>query len=163
MMPQSDSIQERAEQFARRNGCELIFPFFGWGMDGTVFRTSRQSAVKLLKWQPLYERERDAYIRLQEHGVQCICDCNVPSLLSFDDELWAVEMTVVSPPYILDFAGAFVDHRPEYPPEILEVWMADKREQFGDQWSHVRRIVYALERIVIYLTDVNPNNIRLMP
>lgn len=131
-------------------------------MDGTVFQTSRQSAVKILKWQELYERERDAYIRLRDHDVHTVCDCNVPALLGFDDELWAVEMSIVSPPYVLDFAGASVDQRREYPQEVLDEWMADKREQFGDQWPHVRRIVFAFEQMGIYLGDLNPNNIRLL-
>ena len=162
MMPQSDSIQERAELFARQNDCELISPIFGWGMDGTVFRTNRQSALKILKWQSLYARERDAYLRLKEHGIDRICECNVPTLLSFDDDLWAVEMTIVSPPYIIDFAGAFVDEKPEYPPEVLEAWLVEKREQFEGNWAQVRRIVYAFEQLGIYLSDVNPNNIRLL-
>lgn len=130
-------------------------------MDGTVFQTSRQSAVKILKWKELYERERDAYIRLRERAVHMVCDCNVPILLGFDDELWAVEMSIVSPPYVLDFAGAFVDQRREFPQEVLDEWAASKREQFGDQWPHVRRIVFAFEQLGIYLGDVNPNNIRL--
>jgi hypothetical protein len=160
MMPQSESVQERADKFARQNDCTPLV-LLGYGMDGSVYRTSRQSAVKILKWEILYERERDAYIRLQQNNVERICECNVPSLLSYDDEIWAVEMSVVSPPYILDFAGAYLDESPEYPPEILEEWMVEKMEQFGDGWPTIRRIVYALERMGIYLTDVNPKNIRL--
>jgi len=30
---------------------------------------------------------------------------HVPQLLGADDELMAIEMTIVSPPYLLDFAG----------------------------------------------------------
>ena len=162
MAPRFDSIQDNAEEFARRYGCRLDDKL-GWGLAGTVFLTSRQSALKILKWRELYERERDTYLRLLDRNIQTVCGCNVPCLLGFDDELWAVEMTVVLPPYVLDFAGAFVEQRPEYPDEVLEEWLSDKREQFGDQWPLVRRIIYAFEQLGIYLSDLNPNNIRLIP
>ena len=30
------------------------------------------------------------------------------------DILWVIEMEIVSPPFVLDFAGAYLDHRPDY-------------------------------------------------
>lgn len=117
--------------------------------------------MKILGWNVLYQRERDAYLRLQEYEIEKIVGCNVPALLPFDDELWGVEMTIVEPPYILDFAGAYVDIAPEYPPEVVEEWVAEKKEQFGDQWPEIRRIVFRMEQMGIYLTDVNPKNVRL--
>jgi hypothetical protein len=36
----------------------------------------------------------------------------VPQLIHHDDRLWVVEMGIVSPPFVLDFAGAYLDLRP---------------------------------------------------
>jgi len=80
----------------------------------------RHSAVKVLKFQPLYERERNAYFRLRERGVVEVLGCNVPQLIEHDDDLWIVEMSVVTRPFVLDFAGAYLDFPPDYPRELVE-------------------------------------------
>lgn len=88
----------------------------GFGWDGTVFATDRQSAIKVFQHERLYQRERDVYLRLQARQVTKILEFKVPRLMSFDNDLWVVEMTIVSPPFVLDFAGAYLDQKPDYPP-----------------------------------------------
>ncbi len=39
--------------------------------------------------------------------------------------------------------------------------VADKREEFGDQWPRVVSIMRTLERMGIQLTDIHPANIAL--
>jgi hypothetical protein len=51
---------------------------------------------------------------LKERGVEKICDCAVPELIGYDDELLIIEMTVVTTPYVLDFAGAYLDWSPDF-------------------------------------------------
>jgi hypothetical protein len=43
---------------------------------------------------------------------------NVPQLIGFDDELHVIEMTVVKRPFVLDFAAAYLDVRPEFPEDV---------------------------------------------
>jgi hypothetical protein len=82
-------------------------------------------------------------------------------MLRSDDELWVIEMEIVSQPYLLDFAGAYLDEPPDYSEDILAEWDAEKREQFGSQWPRVQAVLRALEEHGIYLVDVNPGNVRL--
>jgi hypothetical protein len=74
----------------------------------------------------LFQRERDVYQRLQERHVVRVLGFDVPQLIRFDNDLWVVEMTIVSPPFVLDFAGAYLDQKPDYPPDVLAEWMEEK-------------------------------------
>jgi hypothetical protein len=137
----------------------------GFGVHGIVFSAESQtktegsnlrSAVKIHERETEYRRERDIYLRLKENDVKKIRDCAVPRLILFDDKLWIIEMSVVSSPYVLDFAGAYLDWAPDFSEEVMADWLADKREQFGDQWPEVLRILACLETYGIHMEDVSP-------
>ena len=49
----------------------------------------------------------------------------VPRLLQFDDDLWVIEMTIVSRPFVLDFAGAYLDMPPDFSDEVMADWHAE--------------------------------------
>jgi hypothetical protein len=68
-------------------------------------------------------------------------------------------MEVVTRPFVLDFAGAYLDTRPDYTEEVLADWRAEKQEQFGERWPEVQSILWSLERYGIYLSDVTPGNV----
>lgn len=155
-----EDLTQRRDAFAERYGVALVGQI-GFGFDGNVFETDRKSAVKFLKYRELYVRERDVYLRLQARGVRKVRDCAVPILLNADDELLAIEMSIVEPPYVLDFAGARLDEPHDFPPEIRAAWQAEKQEQFEEHWPEVQAILWAFQQLGIYLGDVNPRNIRL--
>ncbi|TXT22209.1 MAG: hypothetical protein FD138_3634 [Planctomycetota bacterium] len=119
-----DPLLEKAEAFAGKHQIE-VGRKLGFGWDGTVYSTSRQSAIKVFRHERLFQRERDVYQRLAERHVVRILGFDVPQLVSFDNDLWVVEMTIVSPPFVLDFAGAYLDQKPDYPPEVLADWMEE--------------------------------------
>jgi hypothetical protein len=158
MVSLREAIDARLWQYARRTVC-VIEKELGFGFDGIVFSTDRQSALKAFRYEPLYLRERDVYLRLQEHGIVEMSGFKVPRLLGFDDALWIVEMTIVSPPFALDFAGAYLDDKPEFPDDVLHEWLAEKLAQFGDRWPEVRLVMAAFARLGIFLADVKPGNI----
>ena len=160
MASESKGTIERSQSYARQQKIELL-THLGAGYDGSVFGTDRKSAIKVLNWRELYERERDVYLRLKQLQVETVAGCDVPQLIGFDDELWIIEMTTVSPPYVLDFAGAYLDQRPDFPIDVRRQWEREKRRQFGSDWKYVPRIVVAFERMGIYLADLNPRNICL--
>ena len=83
----------------------------------------------------------------------------VPELLDYDDTLQVIEMTIVAQPFVLDFAGAYLDKLPDYPEEVWEEWRSEKREQFESRWGEVQAIIGAFRRYGIFLVDVNPGNI----
>jgi hypothetical protein len=139
----------------------------GFGIHGTILVAENNSkggktAIKALHSIEFYLRERNAYQRLQAAGIAEITGFNVPQLIHFNDELLIVEMTIVTRPFLLDFAGAYLDSPPEFSPEIWKDWESQKREQFEDRWPIVRRALDALEDSDIYMVDVSPTNISFL-
>src|SRR5207247_2548812 len=94
-----------------------------------------------------------------ELEISLIRGSHVPELIRYDDELWAIEMTMVTRPFVLDFAGAWLDRAPDFSDEVMADWRAEKREQFGEKWPEVQAIVAILAGYGIHLIDVTPNNI----
>ena len=87
----------------------------------------------------------------------------MPKLLDFDDNLLVVEMTIVSPPFLLDFGKVHLDRRPEFSAETIAEWRESMKELFEDRWPEVRLLLAALERYGIYYLDAKPGNIMFAP
>jgi hypothetical protein len=70
-------------------------------------------------------------------------------------------MQIVTPPYVLDFASAYLDCEPPYADssEILAAWEGAKQEQFEDQWPRVKKMMAEFRRFGIHLADVKPGNV----
>ena len=79
---------------------------------------SDQVAVKFHNREVAYNRELSVFLRLRDLGVVNVCGHRVPLLIDYDDELLAIEMTIVSPPFCLDFGGAYLDRPPDYTAEV---------------------------------------------
>ena len=132
----------------------------GWGNDGIVYETDSETAIKALRHQPCYERERDAYIRLKERGVDNVLGFSVPKLIDFDNDLLVLEMGIVSPPCVIDFAMSELDEpKYEYPPDMKEEWEKRDREIFAEKLPVVDSILSAFREYGLYLYDVNLGNI----
>lgn len=131
----------------------------GSGQDGLVLATSRGTAVKAARYEDLYTRELKVYKRLQEKGVGKIGRFSVPELVDFEKSVWAIEMQIVSPPFVLDFAGAAVDRQPDYPEEVLEAAQREQEELFEGHWPEIESLLAGFRRHGIYLMDLHPRNI----
>jgi hypothetical protein len=136
----------------------------GFGVHGSVFAAENQSnddvvAIKAFESEECYVRERDVYLRLKELRMRSVHGCTIPTMTGFDDGLRVIEMTVVARPFVLDFAGAYLDRAPEFSEEALAEWRAEKQEQFGARWGDVQIILANLAGHGIFVVDVNPNNI----
>jgi len=106
-----------------------------------------------------YRRERAVYERLRSASVAEVLGFHVPQVMRAEDDLWVIEMTIVTRPFLLDFAGAHLDARPDFSAEKWAEWELEKREQFGPRWRTVLAVMDRLEELGIYLTDVSPTNI----
>ncbi len=88
----------------------------------------------------------------------------MPQLIRNDDELLAIEITVVTPPFLLDFASAYTDDELNWLGFSPEVWAereAHWAEVFGDHWPDAAAVRDAFHRITgLHLLDLSPNNIR---
>lgn len=118
------------------------------------------TAVKSFNHRRLYRKERDVYLRLREKAVEDVNGFTVPKLIDFDNNLSIIEMTIVMPPCVLDFAAADLDYkRNNFPPEIMAEWVVEKQEQFEDDWETVQTVIWGLQQVGVYLNDVHPGNI----
>ena len=152
-------LESRLRKVATLWGVHIVEPL-GHGIDGSVCRTSRQSALKVFALREAYERERDCYRRLFENAVQRLAGFHVPELLDYSNQHWAIEITIVKPPCILDFGKAYVDSPPDYTTEALaEVEQAEMELFTADQWKQVRLVRAALRRYGIHYFDARPTNI----
>lgn len=150
----------RLEKYLAQHGIRTQ-DHLGSGVHGSVFLTDVQTAVKVHEASTPYRVERDVYRRLADRRVSKIRECAVPVLLYSDDELLVIEMTAVKPPFVLDFAGAYLDRRPDFSDETMAEWRIEKEEQFGSDWAEVDLILAHLEGLGVYLSDISPRNIML--
>ncbi len=160
----SDIALTNATAYAARYNLRIA-ERLGHGVHGTVHVAeysgkADRSAIKAFGRVEFYERERDAYWRLCRAGITEILGFHVPTYVHSDDEFQVVEMTIVTRPFVLDFAGAWLDRRPQFPEGVWGEWEAQKREQFGAHWNTVQALLDAFEALGIYLVDVAPSNIR---
>jgi hypothetical protein len=153
-----EALWERAAKYCERFPIALKAEL-GYGFDGSVWSTFRPSAIKVFERETLYLRERNVYLRLQERKVQQIEGFAIPALLNFDNELLIVEMEFVTPPFIVDFAGAYLDQQPPFSAEEWAEWEEERKELFEADWKRVKRAMRALEVHGIYLNDVKPGNV----
>jgi hypothetical protein len=161
-----DILVQNADEYAARQQLQLA-ERLGFGIHGIVFSTKNNqnennTAVKIHRSVEPYKREREIYQRLLDAKVFKILGFHVPKLLNFDDNLRIIEISIVSRPFVLDFAGAYLDFPPEFPDEVWAEWEAEKQDQFDKRWPKVQAVLGALEELEIHMIDVSPSNIAFL-
>jgi len=159
-----EDMIEKAEAYAARHDRHLAGRL-GFGIHGTVFAIESNdhpgvSALKVHYWEEPYRRERDVYRRIQEEGVMAICGLQIPQMIAWEDDQLALEMTMVKPPFLLDFAGAYLDFPPTFSEEVWAEWRQKNEEQFGADWPMAQAVLAELEDLGIHMLDASPSNIR---
>ncbi|HTU25434.1 MAG TPA: hypothetical protein VMF30_08560 [Pirellulales bacterium] len=152
--------EDRASRYANANGMD-IKEYLGGGTDGDVWKTSKNTAVKVFKYERGFWNERDCYARLAEYGVtESLDGFWIPSMLGHDDDLMVVEMDLMQkPPYIIDFAKVMIDREPDFSDEVREEAERQGEELFGHNWPAVKSLMSALESFLIFYLDPKPGNI----
>ena len=155
-----ENLVEAAREYASRHGVE-VREILGFGIHGIVYVVESKTdpgrrALKLHRDPDAYMREKAVYERLREKRVDTILGFDIPVPLRFDDEFMAIEMTIVMPPFVVDFASASLDVSIEFSEEIWADWERTKQEQFGLQWETVQAILIELS----HMLDPSPSNIR---
>jgi hypothetical protein len=153
-------LEERARRYGELAKIEIQFErALGAGTDGAVWKTDRHSAVKAFERQTNYRLEVECYNRLASAGVTEIDSFAVPRLIDASDDLWVIEIEIVTPPFLLDFGKVHLDRPPDFSAEVLAEDEERCREIFEDRWPRVKSLIYALRRYGIYYTDPKPGNI----
>lgn len=157
-----DALHERAAKFVEVTcpGMSLT-ELLGSGTDGSVWRSSHHTAIKAFERIAGYFNERDSYLRLAEFGLtQKIDHFWVPRLLNYNDDLWVIEMEIVTKtPFVLDFAKVRIDRPPDFSQEILEELERHGQEIFKHHWPEVCILLATLESYGIYYLDPQLGNI----
>ncbi len=154
---------ERFQFYAHKRNLSVAKKL-GHGQDGIVFLTHRPSAVKALTRRVLYEKERDVYRRIEECDIREVAGFALPRLIGTDDDLMIVEMTFVTPPFVVDFATAYLDIPPAYfkDEHMMAEWRASRIKLFGQEdWPRVVSAMAELRGYGIYLADVKPGNVTI--
>ncbi len=159
----NENLIPNAKLYASQHQLEIGEPL-GSGKDGIVLVGKRNTqpasvALKVHRFAEFYMREKQAYERLRDAEVRTVLEFNVPQVIGCDDELRVIEMTIVGRPFVLDFAAAYLDRRPEFADDVWADREAEKREQFEGRWPKVQEIRSAFQEHGIYLLDVSPANI----
>jgi hypothetical protein len=151
--------------YETRYGVQFVVGQLGDGKDGVVLMHRMSTAVKFFHNSENYTRELRAYRALRHARTDQVLGLHVPQFIRSDDELLAIEITVVTPPFLLDFASAYSDDELNWLGFTPEVWgerEAHWAEVFGDRWPDAAAVRVAFHRITgLHLLDLSPNNIRL--
>lgn len=133
----------------------------GSGNDGRVWRTSRNSALKIHYRDLNYQNEKECYKRIMQRDIKQIKGLRVPDLIDYDDRFNAIEIGIVEPPYLLDFGKVYLDGPPSYwnDEQLMENCFIEWEEFFDDHWKEVRRILSYLQGLGIWYVDPKPANI----
>lgn len=156
-------MQSATERYARHHG-KAVGRWLGSGREGSVRELVDKngivlSALKVHHREEAYCRERDCYLRLRDLAIYCVRGLNVPELIAFDDGCLAIEMTVVSRPFLLDFGSAYLDVPPDFPEGVIEQWKTDLAERFEADLPEVKRVIDRFADLGIFLTDLHPHNL----
>lgn len=159
MTPLPFAPHDRAALYASSRSLAIQKEELGSGYDGTVLATNKGTALKVLNNPQLYRQELTIYQHLKKKNIHRINDFQVPQLIDFDDTLSIIEMTIVSPPFVLDFASARLERMTDFDDEIMAAWEHKKREEFEGDWAKVRVLIWEFEKLGVYLSDVHPRNV----
>ena len=133
----------------------------GVGQDGFVLRSDRATAVKFFDRSERFLRELEVYRILTSKGIRKVAGHTVPRFVRADEQLLAIEMTIVNRPFVLDFAGAKQPHEvPDFDPEIIEEHMEHLRELFEERWADALHVAEMFRQATGFvLLDIHPGNI----
>lgn len=163
-MTDKPQLLERAQKYADANGTRIVrIVEFGHGMDGSVWVSDRDSAIKAIRNQKNFADELESYRRLKLSATRELCGFAVPWLIGFDDHLQVVEMSIVQKPYLLDFGKVYFDgdeHRAFDERELANDRAAARTRYTSAEWSRVAILLHTLEaKYGIYYVDARPVNI----
>jgi hypothetical protein len=161
-MADASDLLLHAEEYAHFRSISLIGKdMLGYGSDGSVWTSSRRTAIKACYDSKRFALELESYLRLREAKVRHIGMFSVPGLEDFDDDLLVIEITVVQPPHLLDFGKVYLDFPPThlYDEQMMANAYEEWTERFGDRWNKIQHAMKMLEQLGIYYYDPRPGNI----
>jgi len=158
-MADDSDLLRRVQLYAERKNRSILEQPLGGGTDGTVWETTRKTAIKVLRKAEVYAVEVECYKRFLRKNIVSIHGFAVPRLIDYADDLLAIEMDVIEPPRILDFGKVTLDRPGDFSQQTMADWHAQQAELWEEHWPTIKRILSALRGLGIYYSDPNPYNI----
>lgn len=133
----------------------------GWGVSGFVFLSpDAMTAVKVHHFEAGHAAEVKAYQWLRQQRITQILGVTVPKLRAVDSDRMLIQMDVVCPPFLLDFAGVkFTD--PGFPPDTIAENSRMIEERFGPNAPLAFAIQAELRKLGMFYLDMRPDNLNL--
>ena len=155
-------LDERVREYARRHRLRFnLKQQVGSGTDGIVWATSKNSVIKVMARESAYLTELQCYKRFSERNITEIDGLAVPRFVNCDDDLQIIEITVVHPPFLLDFGKAYIDSPSPYTPIELAEWRRGWVRFFPrSDLARVQKVLNILRGHGIEYMDPRPWNIR---
>ncbi len=150
-----DTRRQNAEAIAKKYiGIDSLMKDLGSGAEGFVFPTPAATAVKIFTYNEKFVRELSVYQRLREHNATDVLGFAIPRLVNFDANLLVIEMPLVQPPFLLDFAQAVLDEPLEFP-EGLDEWWERVEIAFGDRFLKQKRYTMNWKQNTAFITTTS--------
>jgi hypothetical protein len=159
MIDDSKLLKTRAELYAAARNRSISLEPLGGGTDGTVWETSKRTAIKILRKPETFATELECYRRFLRKNVTELAGFSVPRLVDYDAQLLAIEMNIIQPPRVLDFGKVTLDKPGDFSQQTLADWYEHQQELWREYWPQIRKLLSALRRHGIYYGDLNPYNI----
>lgn len=159
MYTDSAALMATAQQYI---GTAAPLTVLGGGMSGYVFMSpiDRLQAIKVHRDKEKYAIEVEAYHRLMSAEVTKLHGLTIPRLIDARPDLLIITMEIVSPPFLLDFAGVqFVE--PDFNDEVLADWQQRIVDMFGVHAEIANAVYTSLAELDIYYLDFRPSNLKL--
>ena len=112
-------------------------------------QTTKATAIKAFYYSAPFLNELEVYRYLKRWNITEVTGFHIPELVGSDEGLRIIEMSVVMPPFILDFVEAQIDQ----PIERDDDAVSGLAELFESDWDRVKFAIWKLEEHGIYLTD----------
>jgi hypothetical protein len=158
MQSDSDDPAAIAQRYTKATAPLKIL---GSGMGGVVFLApDLRTAIKIHHQASTYENEVEAYRRIKRAGITSVRGLTIPKPRAHVPAWKLIRMDFVSPPFLLDFAGALF-HPPDFDPDAMAAWHDQLQFLFGRNVSIIYDVYHLLSRHGIWYMDFRPSNIKL--
>ncbi len=107
----------------------------------------------------VFENELAVYQRLQQRRFRQLAGFAIPVLARSDADLMVIEMSLVEPPYILDFGKVYLDTPPDFSAEVMRDFFDRQRGLWGKYWPSILQLWGLLKANGIFHMDPKPGNI----
>jgi hypothetical protein len=133
----------------------------GGGVSGFVFLSpDLRTAAKVHHGEEGYTTELYVYKQLARLGIRSIRGLTIPRMRGYSTALRIIQMDVVRPPFLLDFAGVLLNP-PDFSDDVQEDWHRRIAERFGPNASVAYEVYDALAKHELYYVDFRVSNLNL--